>query len=120
VRVVPAAVRAAIGNLVENAVDAAPAGTSVSVTVVTDGDDGVVTISDRGPGLPDEVRQKLYSPHVTTKAGGSGMGLFLARQLVETMNGGRLHVRDREGGGTVAEIRLPLDRMTDTEPSADD
>jgi signal transduction histidine kinase len=45
---------------------------------------------------------------VTTKVGGSGMGLFLARQLVVGMHGGNLEIVDGPDGGTVATMRLPL------------
>jgi signal transduction histidine kinase len=108
VRVVPTAIRAALGNLVENAADASPRESPVTVTIGRDGLEGMVTVVDRGPGIPDEVRERLYAPHVTTKVGGSGMGLFLARQLVVDLHGGNLEVRDRTDGGTVAEVRLPL------------
>jgi signal transduction histidine kinase len=108
VRVVPTAVRAAIANLVENAADASPAGASIEMMIRRDGDDALVSVADRGSGLPDEVRRRLYAPHVTTKVGGSGMGLFLARQLVAEMNRGRLEVQDRVGGGTLAEVRFSL------------
>jgi signal transduction histidine kinase len=55
------------------------------------------------------VRDRLYAPHVTTKLGGSGMGLFLARRLVVGMHNGTVEMTDRAGGGTVAELRLRLE-----------
>jgi signal transduction histidine kinase len=106
IRVVPTALRAAVANLVENAVEASPVGITAEVEVRLDGPDAVVTVADHGPGLPEEVRSRLFSPHVTTKAGGSGMGLFLARQLIVGMHGGRLEMTDGAAGGTVAEVRL--------------
>jgi signal transduction histidine kinase len=108
VRVVPGAIRAALANLVENAVHVSPDGEEVEVQVARDGDQAVIRIVDRGPGLPDEVRERLYAPHVTTKVGGSGMGLFLSRQLIVGMHGGDLEIGDGAGGGTVATIRLGL------------
>jgi signal transduction histidine kinase len=108
VRAVPGAVRAALANLVENAVDVSPPGEEVRVELARERGGAVIRVIDCGPGLPDEVRQRLYSPHVTTKVGGSGMGLFLARQLIVGMHGGELEIADGEHGGTVAEIRLPL------------
>ena len=107
-RVVPGALRAALANLVENATDASPEEEPVLVRIERQGDEALVTVTDSGPGLPEEVRQRLFSPHVTTKVGGSGMGLFLARQLVVGMHGGRLEVSDGNGGGTVASVYLPL------------
>jgi signal transduction histidine kinase len=108
VLVVPTAMRAAIGNLLENAIDAAPAGSPVRISVGRRESEAVIAVADRGPGLSREVRHRLYAPHVTTKVEGSGMGLFLARQLVVEMHNGGLELGDREGGGTVAELRLPL------------
>ncbi|MFV2073055.1 MAG: PAS domain-containing sensor histidine kinase [Thermoanaerobaculales bacterium] len=108
VQVVPSAMRAALANLVENAREASPVGEQVVVQIERVGDEGLVRVIDSGPGLSEDVRQRLYSPHVTTKAGGSGMGLYLARQLVVGMHGGCLEVEDGDGGGTVATVRLPL------------
>jgi signal transduction histidine kinase len=109
VRAVPGALRAALLNLVENAVQASPAGAEVLVAVERSEGAARVTITDRGAGVPAEVRARLFTPHVTTKAGGAGMGLFIARQLVESGHGGSLALRDAPGGGTVAEVRLPLE-----------
>jgi signal transduction histidine kinase len=108
VRAVPGAVRAAIGNLVENATQASPPGAAIEVTMWRDGATAVVSIVDRGGGLPPEVKERLFSPHVTTKVGGAGMGLFLARQLVVGMHGGALELENAERGGTSAIVRLPL------------
>ncbi len=109
VRVVPGAVRAALSNLVENATEVSPDGEAVVISFAKEDDVAVVRVVDGGPGLPEEVRQKLYSPHVTTKVGGSGMGLFLARQLLVGMHGGALEIADGADGGTIATIRLPLE-----------
>jgi signal transduction histidine kinase len=106
--VVPGAVRAAVANLIENATEVSPDGTPVEVNIAVEGREAVISIVDGGPGLPDAVRERLFSPHVTTKIGGSGMGLFLARQLVVGMHGGSLEMADRVDGGTVATVRLPL------------
>lgn len=108
VRVVPGAVRAALANLIENATEVSPEGEPVKVMIAIEDGDAVVSIIDGGPGLPDAVRERLFSPHVTTKVGGSGMGLFLARQLVVGMHGGSLEIVDGTDGGTVATMRLPL------------
>jgi signal transduction histidine kinase len=89
-------------------VQAAPAGEPVEVSVRIDGTQGVVEIADRGPGIPLEVRERLFSPHVTTRPEGSGMGMYLSQQLLVHLHGGSLDVDGREGGGTVVCARLPL------------
>jgi signal transduction histidine kinase len=119
VRVVPGAVRAALANLVENATEVSPEGENVDINIVVEQGEAVVSIADGGPGLPESVREKLFSPHVTTKIGGSGMGLFLARQLVVGMHGGGLEIIDGEEGGTVATMRLPLAQAEPEESESD-
>ncbi len=113
------ALRAAVANLVENAAEASPSGEAVEVLVRATGRHVRLEIADRGPGLPDDVRDRLFHPHVTTKVGGSGMGLFLARQLVVGMHDGSLEVTDREGGGTTVAVTLPLTE-TDAAPESSD
>ncbi len=108
VEVVPTGLRAALGNLLENAVQASDKGGAVDVVLSSDGDRARIEIRDRGPGLPDAVRQRLYEPHQTTRSGGAGMGLFLARQLIEEMHGGTLALGDAEGGGTLVTIDIPM------------
>jgi len=65
-------------------------------------------VADDGPGLPPEVQGRLFEPFVTTKAQGTGLGLYVVETLVRRM-GGRITLLPREGGGTVAraEFRRP-------------
>ncbi|QSQ21969.1 HAMP domain-containing histidine kinase [Pyxidicoccus parkwayensis] len=98
-------VKQVVINLVQNALDASPPGSTVEV-VLLGGRESRVEVRDRGPGLPASVRQRLFEPGVTTKARGSGLGLALARGLVR-QHGGELTLGDREGGGCVAALTLP-------------
>jgi signal transduction histidine kinase len=99
--------RAVLQALLVNAVEASPEGGAVSVRVEREGDERVrVTIDDDGPGLPEEVRARLFTPHLTTKANGSGMGLFLAHRIATARYGGRLELAAREAGGTSAVLEL--------------
>jgi signal transduction histidine kinase len=106
--VVVPALRSALSNLLGNALEASPADGQVTIGLERVGAEARLRVADRGSGLPPEVRRRLYSPHVTTKASGSGMGLFLTKQLIEGLHGGRLEIADRPGGGTEARICLPL------------
>jgi two-component system CheB/CheR fusion protein len=66
-----------------------------------------IEILDRGPGIPMEIRDHLFEPFMTTRAGGTGLGLPIARRLT-TVQGGTVTLDDRPGGGTVATVLLPL------------
>jgi hypothetical protein len=67
-----------------------------------------VTVSDTGPGIPAEEREKVFEPLFTTKQTGTGLGLALSRRVVEA-HGGRLTVESEIGKGSAFNIRLPLD-----------
>lgn len=109
VRAVPAELRALVQALLVNAVEASPDGARVVARVLPSQDGRVrVEVEDEGPGLPAGVREKLFTPHVTTKSTGAGMGLFLAHRIATTRLGGNLRLDDREGGGTLAVLELPL------------
>ena len=59
-----------------------------------------ISVADTGPGLPPEVRKKLFQPFVTTKANGMGVGLSVCRAIVE-LHGGQLWADENPSGGTV-------------------
>jgi PAS domain S-box-containing protein len=103
----PEMTRAALLNLLLNACHASG---DTPVEVEASVHDGIceVTILDRGPGIPAEVREHLFEPFVTTRAGGTGLGLPIARRLTQ-VQGGTLTLDDRPGGGTAARMRLPAD-----------
>ncbi|RKH06734.1 sensor histidine kinase [Corallococcus sp. CA053C] len=100
-------VRQVMIDVVQNALEAAPRGTTVELQARTTPEGGGrVEVRDRGPGLAPEVRERVFEPGVTTKPQGSGLGLALARALMR-QHGGELSLREREGGGCVAELVLP-------------
>jgi len=96
-------------NLLLNAVQASPAESVVEVAAVADGDMLTITVADRGPGLPEADRDRLFDPFYTTKPVGQGTGLGLSIGLgIVEHHGGTLTLENRAGGGAVAMIRLPL------------
>jgi two-component system sensor kinase FixL len=64
-----------------------------------------ISIADRGPGLPDEVRRKLFQPFVTTKPTGLGVGLWVCQAIVQA-HGGRIWAEDNQGGGSVFKFTV--------------
>jgi two-component system, NtrC family, sensor histidine kinase HydH len=100
-------VRQVMIDVVQNALEAAPRGSTVELLArVEAGGGGRVEVRDRGPGLAEEVRERVFEPGITTKPQGSGLGLALSRALMR-QHGGELSLHPREGGGCVAELRLP-------------
>jgi signal transduction histidine kinase len=97
----------ALEALVKNAVDALTGrGGRVLLSVADEPDDVVLRVADDGPGVPREMRHRLFEPGATTKAGGWGMGLVLARRIVEETHGGRLALERSDAGASFA-ARLP-------------
>lgn len=85
-------------GLLDNAACVTPAGGSIRLECRER--DGAVefAVCDRGPGVPEELRQRIFEPFFTTRADGSGLGLAVARQIVEAHDG-RLELGPSEGGG---------------------
>jgi two-component system sensor kinase FixL len=96
-------------NLVRNAVEAMARSPERILTVATRRDGGVVMVSvtDTGPGLSKEVAERLFTPFVTTKEKGMGIGLSICQRIVEA-HGGRIGMESVEGGGTRFLFTLPL------------
>ncbi|OLD06120.1 MAG: hypothetical protein AUI99_00420 [Gemmatimonadetes bacterium 13_1_40CM_3_69_22] len=106
----PVLVEWALEAVIKNAIDALSGrGGRIEVRVDVAGASARVTVRDDGPGLPPEVRARLFEPGASTKAGGWGIGLALARRIVEQQHGGRLAYRPPPGGsGAEFVLEFPL------------
>jgi len=93
-------------NLILNALEAFDGGGRLTVGAAERRGRFDVTIEDDGPGIPEETLKQLGNPFFTTKAQGSGLGLFLARRLVQSA-GGELLIESERGRGTRCTVRLP-------------
>lgn len=108
-------------NLIQNALAATEGcrddGKGARVVVDADGSDDVLTVAvkDRGPGLPEPVRARLFEPFVTTKAEGTGLGLYTSQQLAREL-GGALVLDDAHVGGTRFVLTLPRSARATTRP----
>jgi signal transduction histidine kinase len=94
-------------NLVQNAIEAAQGPVQVGMASRRDDDHVLVTVVDDGPGVPTDVRDKLFDPYFTTKTSGTGLGLAICRRLVEA-HGGTIRLDATRVGETRFLIRLPL------------
>jgi signal transduction histidine kinase len=116
VRLPETIVRQSLYNLVQNAVEASPPGGTVEVAATVIDSVFILTVSDRGPGIPAEIRERVFEPFFTTKSaavrtGGMGLGLSLVGRSVQAL-GGQVEIHDREGGGTEFVVRLPIPSVT--------
>jgi signal transduction histidine kinase len=101
--------RRAILNLGYNAVEAMPEGGRLKVTTRQVSDEIVISISDTGDGIPDEIRDRLFEPFVTSgKPRGSGLGLAIVSKVVGEHNGSVEVDKPEAGTGTVFHLRFPL------------
>ena len=109
VRADPVQIQQVLLNLLRNAVEAVQDGArrELEIVSVRVGDEAEIRVGDSGPGLADEVRERLFEPFVTTKPEGLGVGLSICRGIVER-HGGRIWAEDRPEGGTTFCVRLPL------------
>jgi signal transduction histidine kinase len=98
-------------NLIVNAIDATSALPSaerkITVSTALDGSSAELSVSDVGPGIPVANLKDVFEPFFTTKPQGMGIGLSIARTIVQA-HGGELSAQNRAGGGTMFRIRLPL------------
>jgi two-component system sensor histidine kinase KdpD len=110
VRADPAILERVVVNLTENALRYAPAGKPPLLTASALGDRVELRVVDRGPGIPEEDRERVFVPFQrlgdTDNTTGVGLGLALARGLTEAM-GGTLTAEDTPGGGLTMTVSLP-------------
>lgn len=96
-------------NLIENAIQADPAGGPVEISTHSIGERIEIAVRDHGPGVAPELREKIFQPYFSTKKTGIGLGLAITRKMVEE-HGGEIFVDAAPGGGSVFIIRLPIHR----------
>jgi signal transduction histidine kinase len=102
----------ALRNLVENVVKYSPTGSMVNIGLLDDNDAVKIWVADRGPGIPDSEKPRIFEQfYRISRPGseairGSGLGLFIVRQLTEAQRGS-IMVADRHGGGSIFTLSLP-------------
>jgi PAS domain S-box-containing protein len=102
-----------ITNLLSNAAKFSPQGETVTIALSTEGERHRITIADRGAGIPEEFKGRIFSKFAqadgsdTRAQGGTGLGLSIVREIVIRL-GGSVGFEARDGGGTVFSVDLPI------------
>jgi signal transduction histidine kinase len=95
-----------ITNLIQNALQATQQGGKIKVTARRDAMGAAFEVTDTGPGLPEYVRQALFTPCRSNKSGGTGLGLAISKQLANHL-GAELCLKQSSSNGTTFELRIP-------------
>src|SRR5262249_42355568 len=98
-------VKQAILNIVLNGVQAMPAGGSLRLVSRREGEGALITVHDQGPGIPEDIRDKVFNLYFTTKKDGSGIGLAMAYRVVQ-LHHGSLDFTSVSGNGTTFFLRI--------------
>ncbi len=105
----PTRVRQIVANLLSNALKFTPAGGEVRLHLAVEGDEAAISVSDTGPGIPPDELARVFDRFFrgrTVRAGGSGIGLTVARELA-LAHGGEVTVASEPGHGAIFTVRLP-------------
>jgi signal transduction histidine kinase len=96
-------------NLIKNGIQSIPPGREglIKVNMEIKGDKAIVTISDNGTGIPEDLQKKLFTPNFTTKSSGTGLGLSIVKKYIESANG-KIWFESEADKGTVFYVELPL------------
>lgn len=107
-----------LSNLIDNGLHASPNGERVQIQVDVSFGWALVSVIDKGGGLSQEARDRLFQPYFTTKSDGTGLGLAIVKKII-LQHGGEISVADGDPAGTVFSIRLRLDdkpRRVESDP----
>ncbi|MGA2278484.1 MAG: ATP-binding protein, partial [Terracidiphilus sp.] len=97
----------AVLNVIQNGAQAMPQGGRLEVFLDEDGMAAVLRVADQGPGIPDDVREKIFDLYFTTKSGGSGIGLAMTYRILQ-LHHGSVEVQSKSGQGAEFLLRIPL------------
>ncbi|WP_417047709.1 sensor histidine kinase [Dysosmobacter welbionis] len=105
--------RRALFNLAENAVKYGPEGGQVQLSASLEGETAIITVADQGPGIPQELRERVFEPFFrvdsarSRQSGGTGLGLALVRAIAE-LHGGSASVEEAPMGGVRFTLKIPV------------
>jgi signal transduction histidine kinase len=103
------AVRDALANLLLNALQATPSGGKVSVLAAVTSGELFISVHDSGPGVPADLRERIWEPFFTTRQRGTGLGLAIVRKRLQEVGGSATLGSSSNGQGALFQLRVPLE-----------
>lgn len=104
-----------LNNIVKNAIQSIPPENEIGkieIKLYKEHDNAIIQVKDNGTGIPDHMKEKIFTPNFTTKSSGTGLGLAISANIVEAFNG-KLFFESEYGSGTEFYIELPLMHLQD-------
>lgn len=112
--------RSILHTVMINAVEADPDAKEIRIELAKDGHGKKVIITDWGKGIDPKIKQQMFKPHVTTKAEGTGMGIYIAKRLIESHYDGEIQFKDNPEGGTIVTLIFAQgEQISSLEPSSE-
>ncbi|MCK4469444.1 MAG: GHKL domain-containing protein, partial [Desulfobacterales bacterium] len=94
-------------NILINSMQAMPGGGEIHIQLASKDDLLTITFEDEGEGMPKDVMEKIWEPFFTTKEKGTGLGLGIVKNIIETHNG-TIHINNRSAKGARVLVELPV------------
>jgi signal transduction histidine kinase len=94
-------------NIILNAMQAMPDGGRIYVEITSSADNVIIHFDDEGPGIPKDLAEKIWDPFFTTKEKGTGLGLGIVKNIIES-HGGTVHIGNRSNAGARVTMEIPV------------
>jgi len=106
-----------LNNILKNAIQAIPTDKKgvIKMSLSKQDDKVIISVKDNGTGIPDDMKEKVFTPNFTTKSSGTGLGLAISANMIESFNG-RIYFDTQVGVGTEFFVEIPLMRLQDNFP----
>ncbi len=103
-----------LNNILKNSIQAIPDGRrgSIYIQLKSTNDNAIIAVKDNGSGIPEHMRDKVFTPNFTTKSSGTGLGLAISSTMMQSFNG-RIYYESKENVGTTFYLEIPLMRLDD-------
>ena len=105
-------------NILINAMQAMPEGGKIRVEIKADNNTVTIFFKDQGPGISEKILEKIWNPFFTTKSQGTGLGLGIVKNIIESHRG-KINARNRSSIGAQIIIELPISIIPDPDKQQD-